>query len=122
MAGVDCDLPVSWHRQPRILLSTRPAGNDQFLHYLLRSDPYSPVWPHSKGVRINQWDLEHEALRTIPVLLPDLTTQRQIADFLDRETARIDLLIEKKQRMVERLGEKERGIRDNADLALSVAP
>ena len=34
------------------------------------------------------------------VYRPDLPTQRQIADFLDRETARIDLLIEKKQRLV----------------------
>ncbi|WP_299789436.1 restriction endonuclease subunit S [uncultured Marivita sp.] len=32
------------------------------------------------------------------VYRPDLATQRQIADFLDRETARLDLLIEKKQR------------------------
>ena len=38
--------------------------------------------------------------------LPDLPTQKAIADFLDRETARIDQLIEKKQRMVEVLGEK----------------
>ena len=38
--------------------------------------------------------------------LPDLPTQRAIADFLDRETARIDTLIEKKQRLVELLGEK----------------
>ena len=37
---------------------------------------------------------------------PDLATQRRIADFLDRETARIDLLIEKKQRLVALLGEK----------------
>lgn len=35
------------------------------------------------------------------IYLPDLTTQRQIADFLDRETARIDLLIEKKQRFLD---------------------
>ena len=41
------------------------------------------------------------------VWVPDLPTQRQIADFLDRETARIDLLIEKKQRLVELLGEKK---------------
>ena len=34
------------------------------------------------------------------VYRPDLATQRRIADFLDRETARIDLLIEKKQRLV----------------------
>lgn len=86
---------------------------DQFLHYLLRSDPYINLYGRiSKGVRVNQWDLEHEALRNIPVLLPDLTTQRQIADFLDRETARIDLLIEKKQRMVELLGRRAKAVID----------
>lgn len=40
------------------------------------------------------------------VYRPDLATQRQITDFLDRETERIDLLIEKKQRLVALLGEK----------------
>ena len=43
------------------------------------------------------------------VWVPDLATQRQIAEFLDRETARIDLLIEKKQRLVALLGEREEG-------------
>jgi type I restriction enzyme S subunit len=37
---------------------------------------------------------------------PDIATQQAIADFLDRETARIDQLIEKKERQVELLGEK----------------
>ncbi|MBO6728235.1 MAG: restriction endonuclease subunit S [Maricaulis sp.] len=41
------------------------------------------------------------------VPLPDLDTQKAIADFLDKETARIDQLIEKKQRLVELLGERE---------------
>lgn len=40
------------------------------------------------------------------VWVPDLATQRQIADFLDRETARIDLLIEKKQRFINVLAQK----------------
>jgi type I restriction enzyme, S subunit len=80
---------------------------DQFLHYLLRSDPYIGLYRRiSKGVRVSQWDLEHQALRNIPVFLPDLPTQRAIADFLDRETARIDSLIEKKQRLVALLEEK----------------
>lgn len=39
---------------------------------------------------------------------PDLPTQKAIAAFLDRETARIDQLIEKKQRLVELLGEKRK--------------
>ena len=73
--------------------------HDQFLHYMLRSEPFIALYQRiSKGVRVNQWDLEHEALRTIPVLLPDLATQKQISDFLDTETVRIDALIEKKQR------------------------
>ena len=42
--------------------------------------------------------------------LPDLPTQKEIADFLDRETARIDQLIEWKQRMVEVLGEKRQAV------------
>jgi len=81
---------------------------DQFLHYLRRSDPYIALDGRiSKGVRVNQWDLEHEALRNVPVMLPDRETQKAIADFLDRETARIDQLIEKKQRLLEVLIQKE---------------
>ena len=81
---------------------------DQFLHYLLRSDPYIALYGRiSKGVRVNQWDLEHEALRNVPVMLPNLDTQKAIADFLDRETAHIDQLIEKKQRLLVLLEERE---------------
>ena len=80
--------------------------HDQYLHYLLRSQPFVALYQRiSKGVRVNQWDLEHEALRIVPIRLPDLPTQKAIANFLDRETARIDQLIEKKQRMVEVLRE-----------------
>lgn len=46
--------------------------------------------------------------------VPDLATQRAIADFLDRETERIDLLIEKKQRLVALLGEKARSVINQA--------
>lgn len=49
-----------------------------------------------------------------PLPIPDLPIQRAIADFLDRETARIDLLIEKKQRLVALLGEKTRSVINRA--------
>lgn len=82
--------------------------HDQFLHYLLRSEPYIALYQRiSKGIRVNQWDLEHEALRGVPVPLPPFTTQKAIADFLDREAARIDLLIEKKQRFSKLIMERE---------------
>lgn len=55
------------------------------------------------GVRQN---LTPTDLLEFPVPLPDIDTQQAIADFLDREIARIDLLIEKKQRLVELAEEK----------------
>ena len=51
-------------------------------------------------------ELSRDKLKAARIPLPDLPTQKAIADFLDRETARIDQLIEKKQRMVEVLGER----------------
>jgi type I restriction enzyme S subunit len=82
--------------------------HDQFLHYLLRSANYIALYGRiSKGVRVNQWDLEHEALRSIPVLLPSYDKQKEIADFLDRETSRIEQLIEKKAALIGLLSEKK---------------
>lgn len=54
-----------------------------------------------------------EKFAEAPFPVVDLATQRQIADFLDRETARIDLLIEKKQRLVALLGEKWESVVEN---------
>ncbi|MGR3449067.1 MAG: restriction endonuclease subunit S [Paracoccus sp. (in: a-proteobacteria)] len=51
-------------------------------------------------------ELGRDKLRAIKIPVPDLATQRGIADFLERETTRIDLLIEKKQRLVALLGEQ----------------
>ena len=42
----------------------------------------------------------------MPILLPPLEEQRAIADYLDRETARIDTLIEEQQRLIEMLRER----------------
>lgn len=51
-------------------------------------------------------ELGRSKLRAVHVPCPDLPTQKRIAAFLDRETARIDDLIAKKQRLVKVLREK----------------
>ena len=48
------------------------------------------------------WDF----IGNLPALLPEAEEQTAIATFLDRETARIDALIAKKQRLIELLQEK----------------
>ncbi len=50
--------------------------------------------------------LEHESVACTPTPLPDMPEQRAIAGFLDRETARIDALVAKKERLIELLQEQ----------------
>jgi type I restriction enzyme S subunit len=56
------------------------------------------------------------AIKQISVPLPPLPEQRAIADYLDRETSRIDALIERKQRLIEVLREREEAARTLAVL------
>ena len=57
-------------------------------------------------------NLDDTALFATSVWIPDLATQKAIGDFLDRETARIDQLIAKKQRMVALIEEKQQELLD----------
>ena len=58
----------------------------------------------SDGVRSPH--LNARSLPRMPLPLPPLEEQRAIADYLDRETARIDTLIEEQQRLIEMLRER----------------
>jgi len=57
-------------------------------------------------------NLDDTSLFRSDVWVPDLPTQQRIAAFLDRETARIDELIAKKERLVEVLWQRTRSMID----------
>ncbi|WP_174813723.1 restriction endonuclease subunit S [Aquisalimonas sp. 2447] len=89
--------------------------NSRFLHYLFRSQEYvSGYLLNSKGIRVNQWDLEPQQHSRMSVLLPTIEEQGVIASFLDHETARIDALIEEQQRLIELLKEKRQAVISHA--------
>jgi type I restriction enzyme S subunit len=46
----------------------------------------------------------------IEIVVPPLDLQRAIADYLDRETARIDTLVEEQQRLIELLDERQAAV------------
>jgi len=55
---------------------------------------------------ITRFGLGGDAIRTSIFGMPPIQEQRAIASFLDRETTKIDALIEKKERLIELLQEK----------------
>jgi len=84
-----------------------------FCKYALRETKFlSEVVARSTGVSypaINASDIA-----SIPVPVPPLDTQRCIADYLDRETGRIDALMAAKERWLVILAEKRRAVITNA--------
>lgn len=73
----------------------------RFAHHLLRSTAFQEEfyrWGH--GIVADLWTTRFSDMKNIRLFLPNIETQKNIADFLDRETARIDQLIAKKQRLL----------------------
>ncbi|WP_447925131.1 restriction endonuclease subunit S [Georgenia muralis] len=86
---------------------TRAGGDTRFLNYLLRSQPLIESYQQmSDGVRVNQWDLDPWGFSRLLIPSPVPATQVAIADYLDRETAQIDALIEKQRALIARLRER----------------
>ncbi len=97
--------------------------DDRYLHYLLRSEPYITGYLSlSKGIRINQWDLDPTYHSRMPVLVPSMQEQTAIVDFLDRESGQIDDLIGKQEQLVELLVEKRQSIIATLLLKVSTPP
>ncbi|HWR03798.1 MAG TPA: hypothetical protein VN419_07240 [Humidesulfovibrio sp.] len=91
------------------------SANGRFLHYLMRSLRYiSGYLSLSKGIRVNQWDIDPQYHSRMPIVLPSLPEQQTIAAFLDRETAKIDALVAEQQRLITLLAEKRQAIISHA--------
>lgn len=90
---------------------SRGALLPQFVHHLLRSQPYTDqylLYTRAQTTfdrRVQQPDLDN-----LPLPVPPREEQRVIADYLDRETARIDTLIEEQQRLIDRLRERRKAL------------
>ncbi|MFD7137446.1 restriction endonuclease subunit S [Streptomyces sp. NPDC059894] len=96
-------------------VSARPTGIDaRYAEYLMRSYDVTKVF-YGLGGGVRQ-SLKFSNVARLPVILPPAEEQRAIADYLDRETARIDTLIEEQQRLIEMLRERRFALRVNVAL------
>jgi type I restriction enzyme S subunit len=70
----------------------------RFLDYLMRAYDLSKVfYPLGGGVRQS---LKFDDVKRLGVIVPPLEEQKAIADYLDRELAQIDALIEKQEKLI----------------------
>ena len=84
-----------------------------FYTYLLNSNKYQQFLNASQGGSV-QGVINTSDIIELKVVLPPPEEQRDITAFLDRETGRIDTLIEKKERQIELLQEKRAALISHA--------
>lgn len=78
---------------------------DAFLFWALQSKMAKEALAISAN-GVTRYGLTQEGIKGLQLWLPDLPAQERIAAFLDRETARIDELIVKKERLIQVVKEK----------------
>lgn len=89
--------------------------NPRFAHYLLRCSSYVQGYTQLlTGVRPNSLQMSRNDLMAFPVLIPPLGNQTIITAFLDRETAKIDALVEEQKRLIDLLKEKRQAVFSHA--------
>ena len=92
---------------------TNPAVYPRFAIYSITSETTQTYFQLS-SVGSTRESINTEILRNYPIPIPPLPEQQAIADFLDRKTAQVDRLIEKKQRQIELLQEQRTALINQA--------
>ena len=110
---------VTYHYE---VMRLRDGMDARYIVHLMKSSWFtSELIARERGISaggeyggIRTTEVPFKVLRTIEVRLPEVCEQQQIADYLDRETARIDTLIEEQQRLIEMLRERRTAVVDAA--------
>ena len=97
------------------VLTPQPGIHGSFVHHLLRSVPFQEeFYRYGKGIVADLWSTNYSEMRNILLAIPPLLEQGCIADFLDREVAKIDALLAEQERMIELLQEKRQAVISHA--------
>lgn len=90
-----------------------PADDPRFFYYVLEAAAALGIFT-AEGGKATIAHLTAESFRRHRFPFPGSTEQRAIAAFLDRETAKIDALVEAQRRLIELLKEKRQAVISHA--------
>ena len=94
-------------------VAIRAGTAPRYVFWALRSLPSFAQWESSVGGATFR-ALNLEPLANTVISLPPATEQASIAAFLDRETAKIDALVDEQRRLIELLKEKRQAVISHA--------
>lgn len=98
-----------------IVCTLRKDLNSRYLNFLLRSHLFKTFYNRiSYGIRVGQWDLRYDNLKTLNLFLPPREEQDQIVRYLDTKVGKINKLIGIKQQQIALLKKKKQAIINQA--------
>ncbi|WP_446666612.1 restriction endonuclease subunit S [Flexivirga sp. B27] len=92
------------------VLTPRPGVDSRYYRWLLKSDAYVQELRTTTNQLRDGQSIKYGNFAQIALPRPPDPEQRAIADFLDRETARIDTLIAKQEQLIATLRERRIGV------------
>ncbi|MBX5221270.1 type I restriction endonuclease subunit S [Rhizobium sp. NLR8a] len=97
------------------VLRPQAECHSRFVHYLLRSVAFQEeFYRYGQGIVADLWTTKFSEMRAILLAMPPFPEQKAIAAFLDRETGKIDALVEEQKRLIELLKEKRQAVISHA--------
>ncbi|WP_216826851.1 hypothetical protein [Streptomyces hundungensis] len=101
---------VTYHYE---VMRPREGTDPHFIAYLMKSSWFTKeLIKRERGIgagdqaNVRTTEVPFSVLKTIDAYIPDRAEQRAIAGYLDRETSRIDTLVEEQQRLIAMLRER----------------
>ena len=86
-------------------------NHDYYKRYFQMHYHHNFLFPWGEGVSFeHRWTLKNEVFLNLPVITNALEEQEKIANFLDEKTSQFDLIISKKEKLIERLEEAKKSL------------
>ena len=97
-----------------IVLAPRNQWNGKYVHYLMRSQPFSEeYYRNGRGIVSDLWTTRYSEMKSIMLPIPPRGEQDQIARFLDWKVSEINKLINIKRQEISQLVSMKRYVISN---------
>lgn len=108
---------VTYHYE---VMRPRSGSDPRFIVYLMKSQAFTAelvrrergIGAGDASANVRTTEVPYKVLRNIECYVPGLSEQRAIADYLDRETQKIDELITEQYSLIETLVERRQSVAD----------